>query len=41
MTKPIFLSPAAKYLKKLKNKQLKTLYQNAIDEICKNPSRRG
>lgn len=38
MTKPLFLPPAARYLKKLKDKQLKTLYQNAIDEICKNPA---
>ena len=29
-----FLKPAAKFLKKLKDKQLKKLYQEAIDEIC-------
>ncbi|WP_173331235.1 type II toxin-antitoxin system RelE/ParE family toxin [Ruminococcus flavefaciens] len=29
-----FLPPAAKYLKKLKDKKLKKLYQEAIDEIC-------
>lgn len=30
-----FMPPAAKYLKKLKDKQLKKKYQDAIDEICK------
>ena len=30
-----FLPPAAKYIKKLKGKRLKTLYKEAIDEICK------
>ena len=30
-----FLPPAAKYLKKLKDKKLKALYQEAIDKICK------
>ena len=30
-----FLPPAAKYLKKLKDKKLKALYQKAIDKICK------
>lgn len=29
-----FLPHAAKYLKKLKDKKLKKLYQEAIDEIC-------
>lgn len=29
-----FLPPAAKYLKKLKDKKLKFLYQQAIDLIC-------
>lgn len=29
-----FLPPAAKFLKKLKDKKLKKLYQEAIDEIC-------
>ena len=28
-----FLPPAAKYLKKIKDKRLKTLYQKAIDRI--------
>ena len=35
MTEVQFLPPAAKYLKKLKDKRLKTLYKNAIDEIRK------
>lgn len=30
-----FLPPAAKYLKKIKDKKLSTLYKNAIDEILK------
>ena len=30
-----FLPPAAKFLKKLKDKKLKTLYQQAIDMIMK------
>ena len=30
-----FLPPAAKYIKKLKDKQLKKLYQDAIDAICR------
>lgn len=30
-----FLKPAEKYLKKLKDKQLKQLYKKAIDDICK------
>ena len=29
-----FLPPAAKYLKKLKDKKLKTLYQEAVNKIC-------
>jgi len=33
MTDVRFLPPAAKYLKKLKDKKLKTLYQEAIDKI--------
>ena len=33
----IFLPPAAKYLKKLKDKSLKRLYEKAIREICMNP----
>ena len=28
-----FLPPAAKYIKKLKDKTLKSLYQKAVDEI--------
>lgn len=31
-----FLPPAAKYLKKLKDKKLKELYKKAIDAICMN-----
>ncbi len=34
MTEVKFLSPAAKFLKKLKDKKLKALYQEAIDKIC-------
>lgn len=30
-----FLPPAAKFIKKLKDKQLKDLYKKAIDEICR------
>ena len=37
MADVILLPPAAKYLKKLKDKKLKRLYQKAIDEICSNP----
>jgi mRNA-degrading endonuclease RelE of RelBE toxin-antitoxin system len=29
-----FLPPAAKFIKKLKDKKLKDLYKKAIDEIC-------
>lgn len=29
-----FEPPAAKYIKKLKDKKLKTLYREAIDKIC-------
>ena len=32
------LPPANKFLKKIKDKQLKTLYKNAIDGILENPS---
>lgn len=35
MTEVRFLPPAAKYLKKLKDKQLKAMYQEAIDKIRK------
>ena len=38
MVNLIILPPAAKYLKKIKDKRLKKLYQNAIDEICADPS---
>lgn len=34
MTEVKFLPPAAKFLKKLKDKKLKVLYQEAIDKIC-------
>lgn len=34
MTNVRFLPPAAKYLKKLKEKKLKALFQEAIDKIC-------
>lgn len=33
MTEVKFLPPAAKFIKKLKDKKLKTLYQEAIDRI--------
>ena len=33
MTEVRFLPPAAKYIKKLKDKALKSLYQEAIDKI--------
>ncbi len=33
MTEVRFLPPAAKYIKKLKDKKLKMLYQEAIDKI--------
>lgn len=36
MTEVRFLPPAAKYIKKLKDKKLKLLYQKAVDNICKN-----
>lgn len=34
MTNVRFLPPAAKYLKKLKDKKLKALFQEAVDKIC-------
>ena len=34
MTEVRFLPPAAKYLKKIKDKKLKALYREAIDKIC-------
>lgn len=33
-----FLPPAAKYIKKLKDKKLKMLYQKAIDRIREDPT---
>lgn len=33
MTEVIFLPPAAKFIKKLKDKKLKKLYQEAVDRI--------
>lgn len=33
MTEVRFLPPAAKYIKKLKDKKLKKLYQEAVDQI--------
>ena len=36
MTEVRFLPPAAKFLKKLKDKKLKLLYQEAIDKIREN-----
>ena len=38
MVELLILPPAAKYLKKLKDKRLKKLYQDAIDEIVDDPS---
>lgn len=38
MTEVRFLPPAAKFLKKLKDKKLKMLYQKAIDRICEDPT---
>ena len=34
----VILPPAAKYLKKLKDKPLRKLYDEAIREICKDPT---
>ncbi len=34
----VFLPPAAKYLKKLKDKNLKKLYDDAVKEICNDPT---
>ncbi len=36
MTEVRFLPPAAKFLKKLKDKKLKALYREAVDKICEN-----
>ena len=36
MTEVIFLPPATKFLKKLKDKKLKSLYQEAVDMIREN-----
>lgn len=38
MAKVRFLPPAAKYLKKLKDKKLKKLYQDAVDRIAEDPT---
>ena len=35
MTQVQILPPAAKFLKKLKDKKLKSLYKEAIEMICK------
>lgn len=32
-----FLPPAAKFIKKIKDKKLKSLYQEAINTICNDP----
>ena len=37
MTDLRFLPPAAKYLKKLKDKKLKKLFQDAVDKIMADP----
>ncbi|MBO8158464.1 type II toxin-antitoxin system RelE/ParE family toxin [Thermosyntropha sp.] len=37
MYKLIILPPAARFLKKLKEKPLKAAFQKAVDEILKNP----
>ncbi|MBQ9503948.1 MAG: type II toxin-antitoxin system RelE/ParE family toxin [Lachnospiraceae bacterium] len=34
----IFLPPAARYLKKLKDKNLKKLYEDAVRAICNDPT---
>lgn len=38
MAKVRFLPPAAKFIKKLKDKKLKALYREAIDRICADPA---
>lgn len=38
MTEVRFLPPAAKFIKKLKDKKLKTLYQEAVDKIREDPT---
>ncbi len=35
MTEVVFLPPAAKFIKKIKDKRLKSLYQEAVDKIRK------
>ena len=37
MNNVILLSPARNFLKKLKDKNLKELFKNAIEKIAKNP----
>ena len=39
MIKLIILPPASKFLKKLKDKNLKTLYKKKVDELLQNPYR--
>ncbi|MCD8038685.1 MAG: type II toxin-antitoxin system RelE/ParE family toxin [Lachnospiraceae bacterium] len=34
MTEVRFLPPAAKFIKKIKDKKLKSLYQKAVNQIC-------
>lgn len=38
MTEVRFLPPAAKFIKKLKDKKLKMLYQEAVGHICEDPA---
>lgn len=38
MRKLVFLPPAARFIKKLKDKTLKTLFQNKVDEILSDPT---
>ena len=38
MTEVRFLPPAAKFIKKLKDKKLKLLYQEAVNRICEDPT---
>jgi len=38
MTEVIFLPPAAKFLKKIKDKELKKRYREAIDKISEDPA---
>lgn len=38
MTEVRFLPPAAKFIKKIKDKKFNVPYQNAVDMIHKNPA---